>query len=287
LIQSFKASTADYYYTMPELIGEDIDVFLNASILQREEVSFTREEFGGGAGATTFLSTLDSDFGLRYNYQVVTATESDVDLEDQVRSAEVGALIADLKHDRRDNPLYPRNGYKLAASLEYASEFLAGSVNYERFELAASYHLPFSRGRWLHFGFSHGAAVTTGGADRDLPFNKRFFPGGENSIRGYQQGEASPRNEDGDVVGAESYILGIVEVEQALTPSWAVVGFVDAMGLARDLSQYPMDETLYTAGAGIRWKTLIGPARLEYGYNLNRRKGDPSGTLHFSIGFPF
>ncbi|MGN6385992.1 MAG: BamA/TamA family outer membrane protein, partial [Verrucomicrobiota bacterium] len=38
---------------------------------------------------------------------------------------------------------------------------------------------------------------------------------------------------------------------------------------------------------GLRWKTLIGPARLEYGYNLHRREEDPMGTLHFSIGFPF
>jgi hypothetical protein len=26
---------------------------------------------------------------------------------------------------------------------------------------------------------------------------------------------------------------------------------------------------------------------LEYGYNLNRRAGDPAGTFHFSLGFPF
>ncbi|HVR36150.1 MAG TPA: BamA/TamA family outer membrane protein, partial [Methylomirabilota bacterium] len=41
------------------------------------------------------------------------------------------------------------------------------------------------------------------------------------------------------------------------------------------------------AGGGVRWKTIIGPARLEYGHNLNPRRHDPSGTLHFSIGFPF
>jgi outer membrane protein insertion porin family len=27
--------------------------------------------------------------------------------------------------------------------------------------------------------------------------------------------------------------------------------------------------------------------RLEYGYNLNPRPGDPTGTLLFSLGFPF
>jgi outer membrane protein insertion porin family len=31
----------------------------------------------------------------------------------------------------------------------------------------------------------------------------------------------------------------------------------------------------------------VGPVRLEYGHNLNAREGDPNGTLHFSVGFPF
>jgi len=31
----------------------------------------------------------------------------------------------------------------------------------------------------------------------DLPVNKRFFPGGDNSIRGYREGEAAPLGPDG------------------------------------------------------------------------------------------
>ena len=40
-------------------------------------------------------------------------------------------------------------------------------------------------------------------------------------------------------------------------------------------------------GIGVRYQTLIGPLRAEYGHNLNPRTGDPSGTLLFSIGYPF
>ncbi len=49
-IQSFKASQGDFTYTIPELLGEDIDGFANGFALRREEISFTREEYGGGAG---------------------------------------------------------------------------------------------------------------------------------------------------------------------------------------------------------------------------------------------
>ena len=129
--------------------------------------------------------------------------------------------------------------------------------------------------------------MTVGSAAQDLPFNKRFFPGGQNSIRGYTEGEASPRDDRGRIVGAETYTLGTVEFEQALTPKWALVLFSDSLGFALRASQYPFDTGLFSVGGGLRWKTIIGPVRLEYGYNLNPRPRDPVGTLQFSLGFPF
>jgi outer membrane translocation and assembly module TamA len=172
-------------------------------------------------------------------------------------------------------------------NLELASTALGGEVDYQRFELAGSYHLNLVGGLFLHLGLRHGALLQLGDSTGELPFTKRFFPGGENSVRGYQQGEASPRDVNGNLLGAETYLLGNVELEQFITPSWSLVGFVDAVGFAEHLRDYPASEAVYSAGGGIRWKSIVGPVRLEYGYNLNRRTGDPVGTIHFSLGFPF
>jgi outer membrane translocation and assembly module TamA len=287
-VQSFQSSSADYIDTLPELLGEDIDVFLHSSGLRREEVTFIREEYGGGAGVRKYFRPIASEVSVRYNYQILKAAETkDFDPREGVPNAAVGAFITDLRHDRRDNPLYPRQGYKFFTTVEVASDVLAGEVNYQRVEFAGSYHRPLVRGTWLSLGASHGFVTTIAGTEVDLPFNRRFFPGGESSIRGFQEGEAAPRNERGDIVGAETYLGGNLEIEQALTPTWSVVGFLDAIGFAREIEDYPFDETLFSVGGGLRWKTLIGPVRLEYGHNLNPRDRDPSGTLHFSIGFPF
>jgi outer membrane protein insertion porin family len=287
LVQSFKASYADFMYTMPELIGRDVDVFVNGSALRREEIDFTREEFGGGLGARKYLDLIQSDVSLRYDYQVLNASAAQIAAEEGLPSANVGALITEIRHDRQDNPLYPRGGYKLAGNFEFASQYLAGDVNYQRLEIQGAYHQPLDAGRWLHFGASHGAILTLGSTAQDLPFNRRFFPGGENSIRGYQEGEAAPRDAQGKIVGAESYLFGSVEFEQALTASWALVGFFDSVSFAQHIKDYPFNQSLFSVGIGIRWKTVIGPVRLEYGYNLNPRPHDPVGTLQFSFGFPF
>ena len=108
-----------------------------------------------------------------------------------------------------------------------------------------------------------------------------------NSVRGYQRGGASPvacqrRTARGRVRAAVE-----LELEQSLTRTISMVGFVDGVGITPVIESYPFDQVLWSVGAGLRWNTVIGPVRLEYGYNLDPRPSDPTGTLHFSIGYPF
>jgi outer membrane protein insertion porin family len=290
LVQSMKSSSGDYLYTIPQIFGDESDFFFNGNALRREEIDFTREEFAGGAGVRRLFQPISTELSARYSYQVLNAASIDDSRFAEgigLQQADVGSFIFDLRHDKQDNPLTPRKGYKVFTTLELASEYLAGDVNYERFQTSTSYHLPIGEGRWMHFGLTHGFVTTERGPDKDLPFNKRFFPGGDSSIRGYQYGEASPKNDEGKIVGAESFGLANVEFEQALTRSISIVFFVDSLGYAQSIRDYPFNHGLFSAGGGFSFKTLIGPARLEYGYNLNPREQDPVGTLQFSVGFPF
>lgn len=288
-IQSFKATSGDFLYTVPELFVENLDFSVRGSGLRREEVSFTREEYGGSAGIHKRLAPIQSDLFVKYNYEflnardVASATTNLVG----VTEARAAAIVVDLTRDRRDNPLSPRRGVKVFGNMELAADALGGNVNYQRFLVGGSWHHNLGGGRLLHLGVTHGLTFTWGGSDVELPFNKRFFPGGENSVRGYQQGEASPLDANGDQLGAETFTQANLELEQRVTRSWSVVAFFDAVGFALRREDYPWDEGLYSVGGGIRWHTIIGPVRLEYGHNLNRRAHDPAGTLHFSIGYPF
>jgi len=287
-IQSFKASSGDFIYTVPDLVGRDIDLFANGFGLRREEVSFTRLEYGGGFGGHRYFKDYSTDLTVRYNYQILNASEVfGVVASDGVTNTTVGSIIVDVKHDRRDNPLYPRRGYKVFGNFEVASQYLGGEANYQRVEISGSWHNRIGGGRYVSIGVTHGVVLSVGSTARDLPFSRRFFPGGENSIRGYGEGEASPRDASGRFVGAETFTLGTVEFEQALTPQWSLVVFSDSLGTARRVADYPFNTGLFSVGLGIRWKTIIGPVRLEYGYNLNPRARDPVGTLQFSLGYPF
>lgn len=288
LVQSFKSSSGDYTYTIPEVLGREVDVFATASGLRRQEISFTRVEYGGGVGVRKYFQPAATDASLRYNYGILQATEQSANfVQEGAQNPTVGEVILDLRHDRRDNPLYPRRGYQLLANVEVANDNLGGNANFQRVELGGSYHVPLNDSEWLHLGLRHGFVASGGSASNNLPFTRRFFPGGQDSVRGYQEGEASPRNAQGKIVGAETYTSGSVEFEQAITPKWSVVAFVDGVEFAERLSDYPGNEALFSVGGGLNWRTIIGPVRFEYGYNLNPRPKDPIGTLQISLGFPF
>jgi outer membrane protein assembly factor BamA len=289
-VQSFKSTEGALTYTIPDALGEDVTVFVRLDALSREEVSFRREELRSTLGTRWLGIGGGHELGARYSYEILRAVDAPtlggVPRSEDPTQPDVASLGLDWTWDRRDSVVLPRSGYRLAADLEVAMPEFGGEARFLRPALEASWHRNLRGGRYLHLGLQHTVAVDPSD-DGLLPFNKRIFPGGEDSVRGYQRGEAGPLNADGEVIGAESALVWNVELEQLLTGTWSLVAFVDGVAQAEELKDFPADEVLWSAGLGLRWNTVIGPVRFEYGHNLDRRDGDPQGTWHFSVGFPF
>ncbi|HRJ47663.1 MAG TPA: BamA/TamA family outer membrane protein [Opitutaceae bacterium] len=290
LVQSMKGSQAEHLHTVPELFGSAVDGSLRLFGLRREELAFLRQEYGASAALRWPLGRgRGHSLTTGYTFRQLRNTENELAtrMSDAVRANAASVEIGWLR-DQRDDPLRPRRGYQVFLQTEAASRWLGGDVDYQRLTLDTSYHTAWGRNRWVHAGFTH-AVITTEGArpGAALPVNVRFYPGGDSSIRGYQRGEAAPRADNGQFIGAQSYMQLNLELEQALTSTLSAVVFVDALGTAVALGDYPFTEKLASVGLGLRYNTLIGPIRLEYGHNLNRRPLDPRGTVQFSVGFPF
>jgi outer membrane protein insertion porin family len=289
VIQSVKSTQVNDTYTVPELFGTSVDGTAQLFGLRRQELSFVRTEYGANVALLWPLRGLGANLSTGYTFRRLRATSNQLATSPtDLNQANAASVDLGLTRDTRDDPLQPHHGHKLFIDLTEASRRLGGQVDYQRLIVGASFHWPWGSGRWVHAGFSHGV-VTTWGAPNDaqLPVNVRFFPGGEDSIRGYRRGEAAPRDATGQFIGVKTYTQLNLELEQALTSKWSVVAFVDALGTAVRLADYPFNQRLYTVGLGINYRTLIGPVRLEYGRNLNPRPFDPSGRLLLSIGFPF
>jgi len=289
VVKSVKSSRGEYTYTVPELFGETIDGSAKLFGLQRKEVSFLRREAGATLALKRPLPWFQIAATVDYTFQSLSNRDNSLGTSSvDPGQVNVGSIDIYLTSDHRDNPLRPRHGFRWYTQVELASRYVGSEPDYQRLIVGADFHTKWGASRWIHLGVSHGLILTEGARnDRLLPVNKRFYPGGESSIRGYREGEASPRGSDGRFLGAKTYTLVNLELEQALTANWSLVGFTDALGSSSQMAHYPFDEKLYSVGLGVRYQTLVGPVRLEYGHNIHRRPGDPAGTLHFSLGFPF
>lgn len=285
-VQSFKTSRGSYTYSIPDFAFQDTTLYFTAKALRREEISFTREEGSASVGLRRQFPDSAQQVGVHYAFELLNAVSAPAEysVEGRTKAASVGA---DWQVERRDNPLMPRQGYHATAGAEIALPELGGDAYYARAWVTASYHHPLWNGGFGHLGLTHGVAAPLNGDPTKLPFNRRFFPGGENTVRGYREGGASPLNDLGEQIGAESSLIGNVEVEQLITPSISIVAFVDGAGVTPDIAHYPFDEVLWSVGGGLRWRTVIGPVRFEYGHNLNPRPFDPAGTFQLSLGYPF
>lgn len=127
-------------------------------------------------------------------------------------------------------------------------------------------------------------AISIGG----IPPDKFFYAGGGGSVRGFVYQSAGPRDAFNNPLGGASVVEASVELRQRIGKSFGAVAFVDAG------SAYPYffpDLSLFAprvgAGAGIRYYTDFGPVRVDVGFPLNRREGDPAFGVYVSLGQAF
>ncbi|GAB4275725.1 MAG: hypothetical protein Tsb0018_07040 [Opitutales bacterium] len=286
-IQSFKSTEVDYRYNIPEFLGKDITGFGNANFLTREEISYTRQELSASAGVNKYLKRYKTYATFQYNYEQLKALKEDFPRDVGLNNANVSSLQLDLRRSTIDNPLFPERGYRIYGSTEIAIPHLGGNVDFERFELGAAYHHPITSAFIGHYALRHGFVTTVGSVPNNLPINKRFYPGGDTTVRGYRQGQADPQDDKGNNIGAETYVLLNIEFEERLSQKLSFVVFLDAVGFARSIHDYPFNQELYSLGLGLNYRTPVGPLRLEYAHNIHRRPDDPSGRLLLALGFPF
>jgi translocation and assembly module TamA len=116
---------------------------------------------------------------------------------------------------------------------------------------------------------------------RGLPPSIRFFAGGDRSIRGYDYQSLGPVNEDGQVTGGNSLVVGSAELEYRFLEKWSGAVFFDAGNALRDFSGTIATRT----GIGVRWISPVGLVRVDVGFGL-QKEGNPV-RLHLSIGPDF
>jgi outer membrane protein assembly factor BamA len=285
-IQSVRRTNLSYDYQIPEIMGSHTSLFFFIEYLRRKEMDFTRREESLAIGVERKLGN-----GVRVAFQYEWShlyTASDA-LEQELwkRFGNAGALSISLECNHLNNPLYPKHGRRWLMNLEIVLPPLGGDFSYGRWEGEFTKHISLGPTTFFHSALRHGLIRTFGNPQNRQPFSKRFFCGGASSMRGFHEGQASPVDGGGNIIGAEAYTLINLELEQCLFNRLSCFLFFDGIGFCQDMHHYPMTQHLLSAGPGVSYETFIGPMRLALSWNFHRRHSDPDLYLRFSIGFPF
>ncbi len=209
--------------------------------------------------------------GLSYSYEDYTVGDQDDN---------AFLLVPSVKWDylNSDGRDFILRGQRLELRLEGAWEPLLSSTSYLQAYARDKFIRGFGDGQWRVLARGELGA-TLAGEVTDLPGSKRFFAGGDNSVRGFGLDEIGPQDDLGEVVGGRFLAVGSLELERRIQGKWSGAVFFD-VGNAFDPD---LDNRLeYGAGVGVRWLSPVGPIRVDAAAGLSA--DETQFQLHIVVG---
>ena len=251
------------------------------------------------------ISLLDTRFGLEYRLERAEIFDVAPNAPPGIFSEEGKTFISSIAPGFLRNTLNhafdPTDGSFQDISFEVAG--LGGDTRFLKLE---------GRGRWFvpvweipgigPLVFSSGGRIAWGLGDsglsgKELPLIDRYFPGGINTVRGYEIRSLGPRentfNPQGQIINNQP-IGGtnqLVVQSEFIFPLYQEVGlrgvaFFDLGNAWLQEDGIDVGNLRYSTGVGIRWLSPFGPLRIEFGIPLNKKENEETQPIQFSFGAP-
>lgn len=311
-------------YREPKIFNTRADVLFTGILEQaiRSSFNYINREVRAEAGLR--LNPRYSVAG-RYSYQKTKLfdehfTEEEKPLIDRLfPQVRLSTFTVTVFRDTRDDGLDPNHGTFLSAENNFAARLWGSEVGFAKTYLEALHfvRLPTARRTVLalagRLGAAHGfprqvpLVDPTGepilGSDgvqlvdtvKDLPASERFFAGGDTTVRGFtldRLGTPETISPSGFPTGGNGLVVLNTELRVALFGGIGAVGFVDAGNVFAKASDISLADIRGSVGFGVRYRSPVGPIRVDWGFKLNRLELIPGqlergNVLHISLGQAF
>jgi outer membrane protein assembly complex protein YaeT len=282
--------------TDPWLLGTDFEGSVGLSAARRDLPPYKATEYGGTLSLVRRYDSVNLT-GYRFSYgwkRVTDATVYGIDAADNVEpNYTLGSVTFSQTYDTRNNILSPMKGLYLEHEMEFASRYLGGDVSFGRFSAQFTYYQPLreittERPFVPFIVFNHRAGVLLPYGDTtSVPVQERFFLGGPDTVRSFQLDGLGPKDAGGDPIGGLAMLLFNLEIQWPVFNNIYVAAFADAGNLWSAASEIQPSDLQLGVGPGLRIYTPLGAVRVDYGYNVNRKQGDPIGAWQVGFGFTF
>ena len=279
-------------YQWPRLTGTDrFSVSFTGSYEDSRDVrTFSFKSYQGSAQLSQRLSK-GTALIYSYTFRQVTVDQATLKISPLLipllsQPVHLGLLSAALIQDHRDDPIDPHHGMYNTLDLGVAENAFGSQRNFLRFLARNSTYHPITRhlvlARNTEFGdiYAFDYNSTTNPLDA-IPLPERFFAGGASSNRGFPDFQAGPRDlNTGFPLGGTAPFFNQTELRFPLMfENFGGVLFHDAGNVYSSLGNlsfrvnqqnlHDFDYMVHAVGIGLRYRTPIGPVRLDLAYSIN------------------
>ena len=302
-------------YREPQAFNNFGDLTGTAAVEQGVRTSFNFSRKGLNA-QLTHAFTQKVQGSARYSFDTTHIFDQNIP-PDQQRTVDrvfpqvrLSTFSFALSRDSRDDVIDPQHGSLLSADTTVAGRALGSQVGFTKtflqgfvYHNLGKPHLVFAGGARLGLASAFPQIVlvpdpVTGVSApqevRDLPAAERFFAGGDTTIRGYALdsiGTPATISADGFPQGGGADLILNAELRAPVHGPFGAVVFVDGGNVFPRPSDLTLSQLLGSVGFGARYRSPIGPVRVDIGFKLKRRviggQLEPAYAIHFSIGQAF
>jgi outer membrane protein insertion porin family len=282
-------------YIVPRFLGSQSRTVTFSALYDttRDVTTFSSRRLEG-AVQTSQRFTRASTLLTRFAYRRVSTGDVVIPsllIPQLLQPVRIGILTLSYIQDHRDNPADAHHGYWNTVDAGVAGNFFGSQRNFARIlarnatYTAIGRNLVFARQTQLGaiVPFNLAPNLTSVNA---VPLPERFFGGGGTSMRGFGYNEAGPRDIGGTSpatgfpIGGNGLFFNTFELRfPLLGPNISGVVFED-MGNIFDTfgnislryhqrNNQDFNYTVQAPGFGIRYKTPLGPVRVDFAYALN------------------
>ncbi|MHB8473413.1 MAG: outer membrane protein assembly factor BamA [Gammaproteobacteria bacterium] len=279
------------YYTLDGVSRGFNAYYRTTNAAQANIANYTTDAFGGDVNYGIPISENDTvHVSLAYeNTKLKTTSYTPIEILNFVTangdSYNNVSVRGNWSHDTRNRAILPDRGELTSVSAESS----VPGLNLEYYKLGVRHqrYFPLSKKLTLSLNGEIGYGASFGKTTELPPFEK-YYAGGANSVRGYQDNTLGPVGSTGQPLGGQTRVVGNIELYLPVpfmkdNKSFRLSAFVDA-GNVYDKASFKLNDLRLSTGVAAIWISPIGPLSFSLAKPFHSQPTDRTQIFQFSIG---